>query len=467
MAEQLSQGKQRVLMFLLIAAMFIATMNMSSIVVVVPCFMDAFQTDMVMAQWMSNGFNLSTCIIILILGYFADRFSAKIVLTTGMIVFFVTSLLSCLAPNIYVLILLRVIMGLGAGVVMPMIPTIVYQTLDKKMQLSAIALMTMGSGLAVGFGPMITGFFEGIFDWRCLFLINVVFIGLIIGPIYKFTPKITQSTEEETVEWVALAIGTLGTVLLLIGCSFGGNWGWLSAKSIAFIGSGFGLVGLFIWLEWHSKKPMLKMRILKNKYFFMAAVMMGLASVALILSPTVMSFYFQKVWGYSALQAGEAIVIPGLMMAIASAVVSKLGKNLSAKWVIIVLYGALTIITYMLGQLTVETSMIYIMFWLSLRYITIGGSDPYMQNCAYSFVSAEEMGHASAVVNWFRQICTSLALAVFTAIVNSHTIQYQGQGSSYEEAMCVALNDVTLYSMVVFALCAAIACLLKDQRAGE
>ena len=252
--------------------------------------------------------------------------------------------------------------------------------------------------------------------------------------------------------------------MLLFSLSYGAQWGWFSAKTLGLLFLGIALLALFIFIEWKSDEPLLNVRILGNRYFRRGAAMYGVAALALVVSPFVMSFFFQKVWSYTALQAGEAIIIPSLAMAIASPLSGKVALKIAAKPLIIGFYILLVFVTFMLGQLTPETTLIYIMIWLTLRYAVIGITDPLIANCAFSLVDQELMSHASSMNSWIRYMCNALALAVFTGILNEKNAAYISGGQSPELAMCNALNDLTIYSMWVIVVCIPIAFSLKDKQ---
>ena len=439
-----------------------ATINVTAFTILLPNYMNEFHTDLLTVQWLSNGYTVAQCMAVLVVGYFADKYSARVVYLTGVILFAASSLISCFTPNIYALIVLRMLCGLAGGLLSAAGPTIFYQSFEERKQLETMSYFTMAGGLGVAFGPAVGGFLEGIIGWRCVYVFNICAALIIIVPLWQHIPKVVQEMRYK-LDIVSFIIGAIGTFLLLYSLSYGGSWGWFSVKTLGLLFLGIALLGIFIRIEWKSTHPILNVHILSNKYFRHGALMYGVAAIALVLSPYVMSFYFQRVWGYSALQAGEAIILPSLAMAIASPISGRIAYKVPSRPIIITFYVALIGITYMLGQLTPETTLFYIMLWLMLRYVVIGMTDPLIANCAFSLVPQEMMSHASSMNAWIRYMCNALALAVFTGILNERIVEYAALGQSAELAMCNALNDLTIYSMWVIVLCIPIAFMLKDK----
>lgn len=452
----------KILVVALAIASIVTTINVTAFTILLPNYITEFHTDLLTAQWLSNGYTVAQCMAVLVMGYFADKYSARAVYLTGIIVFALSSLISCFTPNIYALILFRMLCGVAGGMLSAAGPTIIYQSFDEHQRLKTMSYFTMACGLGVAFGPAVAGFLEGVIGWRCVYVFNVCVAAAIIIPLWRHIPKVVLEVGYK-LDIFSFIIGAAGTFLLLYSLSYGGAWGWFSVKTISLLFLSLALLAIFIRIEWQSEHPILNVHILSNKYFRHAALMYGVAAVALVLSPFVMSFYFQRVWGYSALQAGEAIILPSLAMAVASPISGRIAYKVSSRPIIIVFYTALIGITYMLGQLTPETTLFYIMLWLMLRYVVIGATDPLIANCAFSLVPQEMMSHASSMNAWIRFMCNALALAVFTGILNKRIVEYAALGQSSELAMCNALNDLTMYSMWIIVLCIPIAFMLKDK----
>ena len=439
------------------------TINVTAFTILLPEYMTIFKTDLLTVQWLSTGYTVAQCMIVLVVGYFADKYSARNVYIAGVVLFALFSLISCFAGNIYFLIVFRMLAGCAGGMISSASPTIIYQSFDERLRLQTMAYFTMAGGLGVAFGPAVAGFLEGIIGWRCVYVFNIAVAALVIYPLWKYTPKLVHGVNKK-LDYKSFFVGAAGTFLLLFSLSYGAQWGWISLKTLGFLALGIACLALFILIEWRSEEPILNVRILLNRYFRRGAAMYGVAAIALVVSPFVMSFYFQKVWSYSVLQAGEAIIIPSLAMAVASPISGKVAFKVPVKPIILSFYVMLVGISYMLGRLTPQTTLLYIMIWLTLRYTVIGVTEPLIANCAFSLVDQELMSHASSMNSWIRYMCNALALAVFTGILNEKNASYISAGQAPEIAMCNALNDITLYSVLVIVLCIPIAFSLKGKQ---
>lgn len=463
MADEILVKRPWALVIALALTIVATTINVTSFTILLPSYIDIFHTDLLTVQWLSTGYTVSTCMAVLIVGYLADKYSAKNILLCGVIGFLGFSFFSCLVGNIYLLIGLRMLIGASAGFVAATSPSIIYQSLPREKQLVAMSAFTMASGVGVAFGPAVAGLLVEVFGWRCVYIFNIMMATIVLFPLVRLVPKIVNGVKNK-LDYMSFLVGAIGTFLLLFGASYGGQWGWLSQKTLGVWAVGFLLLILFIYIEWKSEDPLLNIRVLKHTPFRNAAILYGFTQIALTLSPFVMSFYFQKVWGYTPLQAGQAIIFPGLMMAIASPIAGKFAAHIPAKPFIFWLYVALAGITYMLGQFTPETTLVYIMVWLSLRYIVIGASNPLIANCAFSLVPKEYMSHASSLNNWIGYTCTAMAVAVFTSIMNQELLHQMAMGLSEPYAMCMAVDKVTIYSMWVIVVCIPLVLLLKDRK---
>ena len=148
----------RILVVALAIASIMATINVTAFTILLPNYMNEFHTDLLTVQWLSNGYTVAQCMAVLVVGYFADKYSARAVYLTGVILFALSSLISCFTPNIFALIVLRMLCGLSGGLLSAAGPTIIYQSFEERKQLETMSYFTMAGGLGVAFGPAVGGF---------------------------------------------------------------------------------------------------------------------------------------------------------------------------------------------------------------------------------------------------------------------------------------------------------------------
>ncbi len=447
----------------LIASVFLTTTNMTAFNILLPGYMILFQTDMVIGQWLSIGYTLTCSMTILVAGYFSDKYSAKKVLLSGLTIMAVCSILSCFATDIYSLIVFRMIMGCGAGLTSAVGATIIYQSLEQEKQMGAISMLTMSFGLGVAFGPTIAGALQVFLGWRCIYIFNIVMALIVMLLVMKNVPVFIVNKDVKA-DFFGLIIGMIGTTLIIYSFTKFNEWGILSLKFIGYLFVGLASVLYFLYRQTKVAFPCLNLSILKNKQFLNAAVIFGISTIALILSPFAMSMYFQNVLGYSALVAGEMIILPSLALSLGSAIVGKTIKSGNERPFVIAGYCTLVIATFMLSKLTPTTSLIYIMVWLTIRYFCIGVTDPLIANYAFSTIPKELMGHASSFKGWLRQMFNAIGLSIFTVLMNAKATAYISAGMTAANGLCKAIADVTLYSMVIVIICVPLVCLLKTKK---
>lgn len=196
----------------------------------------------------------------------------------------------------------------------------------------------------------------------------------------------------------------------------------------------------------------------------------GTTSIATCLSAMFMAFFLQDVLLLDALHSGLAMFLPSLLMALAAPVTAKLAEHFSRRTIV---FGGMLILllaTWELSLFSLETTLAGFTLWLSLRYLGLGVMVPLINNFAMSSVPMELASHASAMLNWTRQLISTLSISVFTVIYSNRMLLYAQEGLGAENPAvqnrvieCTAINDVNFYSLILLIACVPLIYFLKDE----
>ena len=168
-------------------------------------------------QWLVTGYFLSQAAVIPVAGYLGNLFGTKRVFLLSLAFFTIGSLLCGIAGDPTLLIIFRVLQGIGAGALFPLGQTLALNPFEPEERGAATALIVGPVLLGPVFGPILGGWINDSFGWHYLFLINVpigiiaVTLGLRILPDDK--PDV--ATKQGRFDYVGLVLSTLGVVAVV------------------------------------------------------------------------------------------------------------------------------------------------------------------------------------------------------------------------------------------------------------
>lgn len=231
---------------------------------------------------------------------------------TAMAIFFIGTVTAAVAPNFGTLLAGRIIQGLGVGVTMPLLQTIMLSIFPADKRGAAMGTVGIVIGLAPAIGPTLSGLIIDNLSWRYLFSIIAPIAGIVLVLAF-FLVKDVLPTKEEKIDIISVATSTIGFGSLLYGFSEAGNKSWPNPGILAFIGFGIIFIILFGIRQLKMYDPFLDITVFKHFEFLLAAILSGVTYLAMVGIEMVLPLYIQNLRGESAFHSG-LILLPGALM---------------------------------------------------------------------------------------------------------------------------------------------------------
>jgi EmrB/QacA subfamily drug resistance transporter len=159
---------------------FMVILDTTVVNVALPTLGRVFASDLSLLQWVISAYLLAQAAVIPLAGWLADRFGARRVYLTSVVLFTVGSVLCGLAVSGETLIATRVLQGLGGGMLMPIGMAVLYRLTPPERRGTIFELFGLPIMVAPAIGPLLSGYLLEFADWRLIFLINVP-VGLLGG----------------------------------------------------------------------------------------------------------------------------------------------------------------------------------------------------------------------------------------------------------------------------------------------
>ncbi|WP_163537069.1 MDR family MFS transporter [Gracilibacillus sp. YIM 98692] len=424
MSEQVNRVP---LMAVLISGAFVAILNQTLLGTALPHIMADLKIDASTAQWLQSIFMLVNGIMIPVTAFLIERFTTRALFLTAIGSFALGTLVCALAPNFGVLLTGRILQASGAGVMMPLMQTIMFLVFPIEKRGSAMGMFGLVIAFAPAIGPTLSGWLVEQFVWRSLFYVVLPIAILDMMIAYFILKNVTKQTKPP-VDILSIIMSTLGFGGLLYAFSIAGDveisWTDPHVWIPFFIGSI--TLALFIWRQLTLKKPILEFRIFRYPIFTLTTAIGMISFMSMIGGAIILPIMMQDYLGFTALESGLVLLPGALLMGAMNPVTGKLFDKFGGKWLAVVGLGLLFITTFLFGILTTETTLLYLTIVNAFRMFGISMVMMPVTTAGLNQLPDSLMPHGTAMNNTMRQMSGAIGTALLVSIMMSQAIPSEG-----------------------------------------
>lgn len=418
---QPSQSTNKILlMAVILAGAFVVVLNQTLLNNALPGIMKDLLISPSTAQWLTTGFMLVNGVMIPATAFLIEKFSAKKLFLVAMSFFAIGTLVGAFAPNFSVLLTARVLQAVGAGVMIPLIQTVILLMYPVEKRGSAMGMVGLVLAFAPAIGPTLSGWIVESYSWRVLFyvLLPIVLV-VIIFAIFVLKNETKQTNLK--IDIVSLILSTLGFSGLLYGFSSSGNIGWDSAEVLITLIGGVVSLILFTWRQLVIKNPLLELRVLKNKTFVMTLLIGMTVMLIMIGIQLILPLYMVNARGYTALESGLMLLPGAIIMGIMSPITGKIFDKVGIRPLAITGLLIVTVMAFLFSNFTATTSFTYmsvinaiLMFGISLIMMPL-------MTAGLNELPNHLIPHGSALNNTLRTVVSSIGAAILVTVMSNRT----------------------------------------------
>ena len=275
--------------------------------IALPTIARHFDTDLATVQWVVIAEALTISALLLPIGRLADMLGRKRVYIAGILVFTVGSALAGMSDLITVLIIFKVVQGLGAamsqGTAMAMI-TSTFPSAERGKGLGTHASVVGAGGVI---GPVMGGLLVSAVGWRWVFFINVP-LGILaaISALLIMDSRLMRQQQNQRLayDWLGAVLSTAFLVTFLLTVTNGSKVGWTSPTIVVAALTFLVFLSIFIWWELRAPTPMLDLRLFSRWVFSIGVSSAFISFLGVSSSRFLLPFYLQAALGYSPAQIG-------------------------------------------------------------------------------------------------------------------------------------------------------------------
>lgn len=406
---------QIIMLAIMIFGTFVTVLNQTVVTPAQPSIMAEMGIDAATVQWLTTGFTLVNAIMIPVTAYLTDKHSTKALYIISLAIFAVGSLLAGIAPNFAVLLVGRLLQAAGAGILMPMVMTVLMLTFPPERRGSAMGIFGIVIAFAPAIGPSVAGLVIDSFGWRILFYAIAALIAVVIA-VSVFALKRTEPLNPAAhLDKISVVMSTVGFGALLYGFSTIGSVGLNVSDSIITL-VGLVVLVLFFRRQLKMEQPMLNVRVLANRRFLIGTVIGMIVQASLLAAGVLMPIYLQSYMGYSATVSGLVIMPGAILMGIMNPFAGRLFDKYGPRVLSIIGLTVLTVSTVGFATLTSTTNVVWITIIYTVRMLSLSLVNMPITTWAMNALDNKVLNHGTSVNNTLRQVSGSLGTALLVSI---------------------------------------------------
>jgi EmrB/QacA subfamily drug resistance transporter len=382
-------------------------------------------------QWVITGYLLSFGMVIPLSGWALARFGGRAIWVFSLSVFLLGSVLSGASWSIGSLIGFRILQGIGGGLLLPLLTTLLTQAAGGRNLGKLMATVSLPVAVVPILGPLVAGLIISNFSWRWIFFVNVpiCLAGLILS--WRGLAGVSPPQGSASADGAPRARARLDLVGLLLLCpalagllyglaQVSTQHGFGHSAVLIPLGAGAVLLAGFIAHALRtSHEPLVDLRLFRSRSFGAASGLMFLAGLSIYGAMLLLPLYFQQARGYSALAAGVMMIPQGVGSILPRTLVGRLTDSMGPRPIVIggtVLAALGTIPFAFAGP---HANVVLLGAALFVRGAGLGAATIAVMAGAFSGLSKPQIPHASSMVRLMQQVGGAFGAAVLAVILAS------------------------------------------------
>ena len=380
------------------------------------------------ATWVLTSYLISNAIVLPVTAWLSAVFGRKRFLLACVVIFTLASAACGAATSLGMLIVARVVQGVGGGALQPIAQAILLESFAPAQRGRAMAAYSMGVIVAPIMGPTLGGWITDSYSWRWIFYINlpVGFLALLMTQTFIEDPPYLQRSVLRRIDYWGLAFMAIGLATLQVVLDKGQQDDWLAAQWIrwALTISGAAMIA-FIVRELVTDEPIVNLRILGDRNFALGTILITAMGVVLYATTALLPLFLQTLLGYPALEAGLAISPRGLGALLSAIVAGRLIGILDTRILVVAGFGLLALSGIWLSGLTFDVA------WSNIAYVTFlnGLANPLifiaLSTMAFSTLRREQMGGGTGIYNLMRNLGGSVGISIAATLLTRRAQVHQ------------------------------------------
>ncbi|MFP4511722.1 MAG: DHA2 family efflux MFS transporter permease subunit [Acidimicrobiales bacterium] len=452
---------------------YAAVLNITVVGVALPDIASSFGgADATLSvDWVVTSFLTGVVLILPLTGWLADLLGRRMMYVLSLVSFGVGALVCAVAPNMFVLVLGRLVQGLGGGALMPVGMAMVYDLFPPHRRGTAMGIWGVGIMAAPAAGPPLGGWMVTAFGWRWIFAVFVGVALLAAALATRWLPEIGHRERRrlDPVGWLLMAVGV---VLLVVGSREASGWGWGSPVTWTVGVLALASIVAVIWWSMRRRDPILDLAMFGVPTFASAMLVVALMAIAQFAQLTFLPVELQVVRGLDAQRVGLLLAPAAVGVAAVMPIGGWLADRIGSKVPVTLGLTIMAASMWRLGHLEPDGSDRQVVEILLVMGVGLGLGFMPSTLAAMNSLPSRFVAQASAVNNLIRQLGGAIGVAVLSAVVVASVGEVAPEGlppaetqAAYNRVFLIAFWFSVVATVVAAVLLPGRRRALADQRA--
>lgn len=402
---------------------FMVVLDSSIANVALPHMAGSFSATSHESMWILTSYLIANGIILPTTAWFSNLFGRKNFLIICIIIFTSASALCGVANSLDMMILARILQGLGGGALMPISQSVLIESFPKEQRGISMAVFGLGIVLAPVIGPTLGGWITDNFTWNWIFYINIPvgIVAIILSQMFIEDPpyiKIKRGILQK-IDYIGFSALIIWLVSLQLVLDNGQNLDWFSSTWVC-IGTAISVIAMIFFTAWEIwfKASIVDLKVFSDRNFAVGTFLSTLISAILYSTLAILPFFLQSLLGYTAYDCGMAITPRGVGCLVSIALSGYLANKVDDRIVIIVGFLLLTIASFMFGNLNLQISMNDIVFPNVICGLALGFIFIPLATMSFSTLKNEHMTNATGLQSLVKNIGGAIGTSVVFTLIS-------------------------------------------------
>jgi DHA2 family multidrug resistance protein len=375
------------------------------------------------STWVLTSYLVSNAIVLPLSGWLSSIVGRKNFYMGCVALFTISSFLCGLAPNLGVLIVCRVLQGVGGGGLQPSEQAILADTFAPAKRGMAFAIYGVAVVTAPAIGPTLGGWITDNFSWRWIFFINIpvgILSILLTSRLIQDPPYFRRRKIREThIDYVGLSFVALGLGTLQVVLDKGQREDWFESHMIVVLATiaAASLIFVIFW-EWKQKDPIVDLHLFRDRTFGVSNLLMFMLGFALLGSTLLLPLFMQTMLGYTAQQSGFALMPGGFLIMLLLPLVGFLLSRYPPRWLLVFGLVVLSASLFHMTRFNLQIDFRTVAIARSIQAVGMAFLFVPINTAAYAFLPRDKNNAASGLMNLARNIGGSVGISVVTTMLD-------------------------------------------------